>query len=113
MKTDVRTLPEFEKNFKRLFKKYPSLKDEISELQRKLIENPELGSDLGSSLRKIRIGIKSKGKGKSGGARVITFHLVANFKESVLYLVTIYDKSEMGNLTKNEIKSILEENNMK
>ncbi|HEY4786467.1 MAG TPA: hypothetical protein VIH57_10480 [Bacteroidales bacterium] len=46
----------------------------------------------------------SKGKGKSGGARVIS-HLV--FKDGTVYLLTIYDKSDIENLTDKEILELI------
>ncbi|WP_244906349.1 type II toxin-antitoxin system RelE/ParE family toxin [Schleiferia thermophila] len=46
----------------------------------------------------------SKGKGKSGGARVITHFYVAN---NTVFLISIYDKSEQENIPNNEIKALL------
>ena len=63
----------FEKEVKRLAKRYPSLKSDIKALRDEILANPTAGTDLGGGLRKIRMRIASKGKGKSGGARVITF----------------------------------------
>jgi len=50
------------------------------------------------------LAITSKGKGKSGGARVITY-LVTEDKE--IYLVFIYDKSQLENITKEQIFELL------
>lgn len=66
---------EFEKEAKRLSKKYKSLKNEFIELVEKLIQNPTLGTPLGKNAFKIRISIKSKNIGKSGGGRIITYIL--------------------------------------
>ena len=63
----------FNKEFKPLFKKYPWLKNDLEKLLADLNENPNLGTDLGSGLRKIRLNIKSKGKAAAGGARVISY----------------------------------------
>ena len=63
---------KFEKELKRLLKKFPSLKKEYKELIEEITRNPEAGTFIGSNCYKIRIAIESKGKGKSGGARVIT-----------------------------------------
>ena len=54
---------------------------------------------------KIRLAIKSKGKGKSGGARVITYVLTDN---NEIYLLTIYDKSEFDSIDDKTIKSIIQ-----
>ncbi len=65
----------FKKEAKRLIKKFPSLKEELIELDRLLTDSPKSGIDLGHNTFKIRLGIKSKGKGKRGGGRVITYVL--------------------------------------
>ena len=64
---------KFKKEAKRLIRKYPSLKQELFDLSVILQVSPETGTSLGDNIYKIRIAIKSKGKGKSGGARVITY----------------------------------------
>lgn len=94
----------FKKEAKRLVKKYPSLKSELAELGSVLENNPDTGTALGNDTYKIRISIRSKGKGKSGGARVITYKVTAN-KE--VYLLTIYDKSELDSIDDKMIKSII------
>lgn len=55
-----------------LTKKYRSLKSELENLGKELSENPTSGTPLGNDVYKVRLAISSKGKGKSGGARVIT-----------------------------------------
>lgn len=65
-------LASFTKSVKRLRKKYRSLEGDIDQLLEELQTNPYLGTDLGDNVRKIRLGIASKGKGKRGGARVLT-----------------------------------------
>ena len=105
MKFSVIPSDKFKKEAKRLIKKFPSLKQELIELNYVLENEPELGTPLGNNTFKIRIAIKSKGKGKSGGARIITF-LVTENRE--IYLLTIYDKSEFDNLDDKILKSIIE-----
>lgn len=95
---------KFKKEAKRLIKKFPSLKQELTDLGKVLSENPELGTPLGNNTFKIRVAIKSKGKGKSGGARVITY-IISENKE--IYLLTIYDKSEFDSIDDKIIKSIV------
>ncbi len=104
MSFNVKTISVFERQVKRLIKKFPSLKKEIQELIRELKEDPEKGTSIGHNCYKIRFAITSKGKGKSGGARVIT-HLV--FKNDTVYLLTIYDKSDIENLTDKEILELI------
>lgn len=105
MRFEVLTIPPFEKQIKRLCKKYSSLKREFAELIEALETNPTNGTGLGSNCYKIRISIASKGKGKSGGARVITH--VKIIQRSV-YLLSIFDKSELENISDKELKSLLE-----
>jgi mRNA-degrading endonuclease RelE of RelBE toxin-antitoxin system len=96
---------KFKKEAKRLVKKYPSLKAELAELNDTLANSPELGTPLGSDTYKIRLFIKSKGKGKSGGGRVITYG-VKNNRE--VYLLTIYDKSEYDSVDDKTLKNIIQ-----
>jgi mRNA-degrading endonuclease RelE of RelBE toxin-antitoxin system len=95
----------FEKELKRLAKKFPSLKNEFAELIRELLVNPESGTFMGNNCYKIRLAIGSKGKGKSGGARVITYLYI---ETETIYLLTIYDKSEKADLKSNELKEIID-----
>ena len=69
--------------------------------------NPNVGIDLSANLRKIRVSIKSKNKGKSGGARIIVYDLVATVEENAVILVLIFDKNETNNVSNDELKSIL------
>ena len=104
MSYNVEVLPRFEKDLKRLVKKFPSLKKEFIELVGELKENPTQGISLGNNCYKIRLAIASKGKGKSGGARVIS-HL--KIIENTVFLLTIFDKSEQESLSDNELFEIL------
>lgn len=104
MSYNVKTIAVFEKQAKRLIKKYPSLKTELISLITKLKDNPSYGTALGKDCFKIRISIASKGKGKSGGARIITHFIIS---DSTVYLLSIFDKSEKENLTDIEIRELL------
>jgi hypothetical protein len=104
MNFNVEVTVYFKKQAKHLIKKYPSLKVEIISLIDSLAFNPGQGTSLGKGCFKIRIPIASKGKGKSGGARIITYVQIIQLK---VYLLTIYDKSEIGNLSEKELKEIL------
>lgn len=94
---------------KRLAKRYKSLKQDIEKLGYDLLQNPEQGVKLGNNLRKVRLAITSKGKGKSGGARVITYTVILTEIDSEIKLLTIYDKSERENLTDKELQDILKQ----
>lgn len=104
MSFEIIALPHFRKELKKLAKKYPSVKEDFRALLNELKNNPKAGVSLGMNCFKIRMAITSKGKGKSGGSRVITCVLVA---ESTVYLLTIFDKSEKENITDKELKEIL------
>ena len=67
-----------------------------------------MGKDLGSGVRKIRMAVKSKGKGKSGGMRVITFNVIVDQTDTEITLLTVYDKSEKESISDKEIKMLLE-----
>jgi len=95
----------FLKKSKKLLKKYVSLKVELMELFEELSENPYLGTSLGDNRYKVRIAVKSKGKGKSGGIRVITYLITEN-KE--IYTIDIYDKSERDSVSDKELDSLIE-----
>jgi mRNA-degrading endonuclease RelE of RelBE toxin-antitoxin system len=73
MSYKISTIPLFDKQAKRLSKKYPSFKRDLATLIDKLSEEPKQGTALGNNFYKIRLAIASKGKGKSGGTRVITY----------------------------------------
>ena len=104
MNYSILPIPPFDMQLKRLNKKYPSLKQEFLKLIQRLEENPEQGINLGNNCYKIRLAIQSKGKGKSGGARVITNFIIA---DATVYLLSIYDKSDKENLTDKELEELL------
>ena len=90
----------FKRELKPLIKKYRSLTDELAELVESLIEEPIQGDSLPLNCYKIRLAIQSKGKGKRGGARVIThFHV----KDDEIFLISIYDKSEQEDISDKEL----------
>ena len=99
---------EFRKQAKRLAKKYRSLAEDLQAFVDELFQNPNMGKDLGSGVRKIRMAVKSKGKGKSGGMRVITFNVIVNQTDTEITLLTVYDKSEKESISDKEIKMLLE-----
>ena len=72
MSYKVTAVANFQRQAKRLIKKYPSLKQELQELNNLLADNPMQGDELRNNCYKIRIGIASKGTGKRGSASIIT-----------------------------------------
>ena len=113
MKIKVLTSDNFRRKAKRLLKKYRSLKEELRILETQLSENPELGTSLGQDCYKIKVAVQSKGKGKSGGLRIITHVVVRVQKKSddtaVVGLLTIYDKSEYENIADKELAKLVSE----
>ena len=108
MKVTITLGDDFKRQVRRLSKKYKSLKDDLKDFQDSIMENPFQGSDLGGGVRKIRMAIESKGKGKSGGARVLTLNILVNGATDVT-LLTIYDKEEIDNVSDNYIKWLVSE----
>ena len=104
--------PTFEREAKRLNKRYASFKKDFTKLLDALEADPHLGIDLGSNLRKIRMRITSKGKGKSGGARVITFTVVVSLDEAEINLIYIYDKAERESIKADELAELLRKNGL-
>jgi mRNA-degrading endonuclease RelE of RelBE toxin-antitoxin system len=114
VKVTVNITKGFKVAAKPLFKKYPSLTTDLLKLEKQLIEDPHFGTPLGNNAYKIRLKISSKGKGKSGGARIITLvektvigvaHIVED--EIHVNLLTIYDKSEVENISDKELKDLI------
>lgn len=106
MSYSIIAVPTFRTELKKLAKKYNSLKNDLAVLFERLAENPIEGKSLGKNCYKIRLAIASKGKGKSGGARIIINIVVA---EETVYLLSIYDKSVKENLSDKELQELLKE----
>jgi mRNA-degrading endonuclease RelE of RelBE toxin-antitoxin system len=106
MSYNIEITDNFKKEAKKLIKKYASLKNEIAELGIELAKNPTLGTPLGNDVYKIRLAIASKNKGKSGGARVISFVKII---DETVYLLSIYNKSEVDNLTDKQIQELIKD----
>ena len=113
MNYEIIVKPTFQREAKRLAKHYSSFKEDFVSLIDDLEQNPLLGTDLGHGLRKVRMKITSKGKGKSGGARVITFTLVVSQQDAVLNLLYIYDKADRASISEKEIEQLLKQNGLK
>lgn len=104
MNYNVSLTDNFKKEAKKLAKKYASLKSELDEIFEKLETEPTFGTSLGNNVYKIRLAITSKGKGKSGGARLISLVRVVN---ETVYLVSIFDKAEQKSISKKDIDALL------
>lgn len=94
MKYNITTDVDFDKSLKKLAKKYPSLKSDIQEIVKNIDNELKLADDLGNGFKKIRINIKSKGKGSSGGGRIISYDILVTTKQTEVIFAVIYDKNE-------------------
>ena len=112
MNYNLKVLKTFEKAAKPLLKKYPSFKEDMITLFEEMKLNPICGVSLGGGFRKIRVAIASKNKGKSGGARVISYNVVVSIIDTDVFLVTIYDKESTDTITKEEIQLLLAKNDL-
>ena len=101
--------PNFEREAKKLLKKYTSLAGELNDLEIKLSKGNSQGTPIGSNAYKIRLAVRSKGKGKSGGLRVITFmeldFVILDLTN--IYLISVYDKSVTESISKVELKRLI------
>lgn len=113
MNYDIVTAPTFLRELKHLSKKYRSLKKDLIILQEELMENPETGINLGRGIRKVRMAIGSKGRGKSHGARVITVTIIVDEESSEIILLYIYDKAEQDSISISEIEQLIKENDLR
>ncbi len=107
MKYVIELSTPFKREFKRLLKKYRSLDSDLERLAEELRAKPDMGVDLGNGVRKVRMAITAKGKGKSHGARVITFTAVVSELEGVITLLTIYDKADKDSVSDKEISELI------
>ena len=106
MNYKIKVYRHFEKEVKKLSKRYKSLKQDLTILAAELMQNPDMGTDLGNGLHKVRMSIASKGKGK----RVITLIATLSKEEKEIGLHFIYDKSERENITDKELQAVLKDN---
>lgn len=116
MKVTVNITKSFKAAAKPLLKKYKSLSKDLLNLEKVLSKTPRLGTPLGKDTYKIRLKITSKGKGKSGGARVISliettlvgFAEIVSDEEIIVNLLTIYDKSDVETISDKELKELIQ-----
>ncbi len=114
MSVTIRITKSLKVAAKPLLKKYPSLSGDLLKLEKELLENPKQGTALGHNAYKIRLKISSKGKGKSGGARVISLvetiligEVQQTEEEITVNLITIYDKADTATISDKELKDLV------
>jgi mRNA-degrading endonuclease RelE of RelBE toxin-antitoxin system len=103
----VITTPAFARKVKPLLKKYHTLADSLLGLQNELIKNPRVGTSYGSSIYKVRLSDRSKGKGTSGGFRIITYFVTERADETIIQLITILNKSEEASISKDDVLKLI------
>lgn len=89
---------------------------ELEELAEQLFKNPYLGTLIGENIYKIRLAVKSKGRGKSGGMRILTYVFEVEMvveegdeQDVTVFLLTIYDKSEQENISDKELRNLIKD----
>lgn len=94
MSFEIITSDYFDTEAKALAKRYKSFKKDLIEFRKELEKAPLQGSEIAPNIRKIRMAIATKGRGKSGGARIITYNALVTEQEGKVYLLLIYDKAD-------------------
>ena len=109
MSFEVQTTSYFDSEAKRLAKRHRSFVDDLSGFRDSIMKNPYQGTELSPGIRKVRMAIASKGRGQSGGARVITFTYLVDEKDGVVVLLLLYDKADASNIKMNVVRKIIKD----
>ena len=109
MSFEIQTSSYFDAEAKRLAKRHRSFIDDLSDFRDSILANPYQGTEISPGIRKVRMTITSKGRGQSGGARVITFTYMVNERDGVVILLLLYDKSDASNIKMNVVRQIIKD----
>ena len=109
MNFEIQTSSYFDAEAKRLAKRHRSFIDDLQDFQKSILANPFQGTELSPGIRKIHLTIDSKGRGKSGGARVITFTYLVDEKDGVVILLLLYDKADASSIKMNVVRKIIKD----
>ena len=111
MNFEIQTTSYFDTEAKRRAKRHRSFASDLKDFRDSILANPYQGTELSPGIRKIRLTIDSKGRGKSGGggARVITFTYLVNEKDGVVILLLLYDKADASNIKMNVVRKIIKD----
>ena len=109
MNFEIQTSSCFDAEAKRLAKRHRSFINDLQDFRDNLLKNPYQGTELSPGIRKVRLTIDSKGRGKSGGARVITFTYLVNEKDGVVILLLLYDKADASSIKMNVVRQIIKD----
>jgi len=102
--------PEFSRSVKKLFKKYRQIPQDLKNLEYELINNPKSGIELGNNCFKLRIPNSSVPTGKRGGFRVFYYY---KDKNNNIYLLTIYSKTDIENISDRKLADIIDKNGLR
>ena len=109
MSFEIQTTSYFDSEAKRLAKRHRSFVDDLQDFRDSILKNPYQGTELSPGIRKVRMTIASKGRGKSGGARIITFTYLVNEKDGVVILLLLYDKADASSIKMNVVRQIIKD----
>jgi len=109
MNFEIQTSSYFDAEAKRLAKRHRSFIDDLQDFRDSILKNPYQGTELSPGIRKVRLTIGSKGRGKSGGARVITFTYLVDEKDGVVILLLLYDKADASSIKMNVVRQIIKD----
>lgn len=108
MNYNVEIHANFGRELKSLAKKYPSIKNDIINVVQNIEKELTQADDLGYGFKKIRLNIKSKGKGASGGARIISLETIISFDKTNVFLLSIYNKGDFDTIDLSILKKNLD-----
>ncbi len=115
MPYNVQLTSSFKRSVKKLKRRYPHIQDDIRDDIRDgvelLLHTPQLGVTVSASggIRKVRLANRDARRGKSGGYRLLYY--LEDEETQALYLLLVYSKSDRENVTKRELKQLLDEVN--
>ncbi len=98
----------FRRDIKRLYKKYRHIQTDVQPLIQQLEQGETPGDQMqgvGYAVYKVRVQNSDVEKGKSGGYRVIYYVKT----DALTMLITMYSKSEMKDVSTDQIRQIIEE----
>lgn len=109
MSLTIRPLEPFKKEVQKLYRRYKNISNDLNKLQEELVLNPKIGTELGNRCYKIRLANSSIPTGKRSGFRVVYYYID---QKGVIYLMSIYSKSDMENISDEKIMQILKDNGL-
>lgn len=109
MNFKIQTTSYFDAEAKRFGKRYRSFVDDLKSFRDSITEDPFQGTEIMPGIRKVRMSIETKGRGKSGGARVITFTYLVSEESGNVILLLLYDKADASSVKSNVVKKIVKD----